>query len=81
MSFIGPRPDIPYCVEMYNDWQRQRLSVTPGIAGLWQVGHRKGLSFDEMVKIDLDYIARISPLLDLKITVLTIRTILLGDGS
>jgi lipopolysaccharide/colanic/teichoic acid biosynthesis glycosyltransferase len=81
MSFIGPRPDIPYCVEMYSEWQRQRLSATPGITGLWQVGHRKGVSFDEMVKIDLDYIARISPILDFKITVLTIRTILLGDGS
>jgi lipopolysaccharide/colanic/teichoic acid biosynthesis glycosyltransferase len=81
MSFIGPRPDIPFSVELYNDWHRQRLKVMPGITGLWQVCHRKGLSFNEMVKIDLDYINRMSIGLDIRILLLTIRTILIGDGS
>jgi lipopolysaccharide/colanic/teichoic acid biosynthesis glycosyltransferase len=81
MSFIGPRPDIPYCVEMYQDWQRKRLSVKPGITGLWQVGHRKELSFSDMVKLDIEYIDRQSLFLDIKIVLQTIRTIMVGDGS
>lgn len=81
MSFIGPRPDVPYSVDLYSEWHRKRLGVMPGITGLWQVGHRKGLSFDDMVKLDLEYISRLSLFLDLKICLLTIRTILIGDGS
>ncbi len=81
MSFIGPRPDLPYSVEMYNDWHRKRLEVKPGITGLWQVCHRKGLSFDDMVQLDLEYIKQQSLFLDTKIILKTIRTILIGDGS
>jgi lipopolysaccharide/colanic/teichoic acid biosynthesis glycosyltransferase len=81
MSFIGPRPDVPFSVTLYNDWHRNRLNVTPGITGLWQVSYRKGLSFNNMVQLDLDYIERLSPILDIKIILLTIRTILVGDGS
>ena len=81
MSFVGPRPDIPFAVEMYQDWQRKRLSVTPGITGLWQVYGRKGLCFEDMVRLDLDYINRQSALLDARILLLTIRTVLSGDGS
>jgi lipopolysaccharide/colanic/teichoic acid biosynthesis glycosyltransferase len=81
MSFIGPRPDIPFSVNLYSEWHYQRLNVLPGITGLWQVGQRKGLSFNEIVKIDLDYMERISPWLDFKIVLLTLRTIFSGDGS
>jgi lipopolysaccharide/colanic/teichoic acid biosynthesis glycosyltransferase len=81
MSFIGPRPDVPFSVSLYNDWHRKRLSIKPGISGMWQVCHRKGLSFNDMVKLDLEYVDRISPILDVKIVILTIRTILIGDGS
>ena len=81
MALIGPRPDIPYSVKMYQDWHNKRLAVKPGITGLWQVASRKSLSFDDMVKLDIEYIERQSPLLDLKIIFLTVRTILKGDGS
>jgi len=81
MSFIGPRPDIPFAVSMYNDWHRQRLQVKPGITGLWQVSRRKELSFNDMAHLDIDYIKRQSLRLDAKIFVLTIATILKMDGS
>jgi lipopolysaccharide/colanic/teichoic acid biosynthesis glycosyltransferase len=81
MSFIGPRPDLPFSVEMYHDWHRGRLAVKPGITGLWQICHRKGLCFDDMVKLDIEYIEQRSFLLDLKILLHTIRTVLTGDGS
>jgi lipopolysaccharide/colanic/teichoic acid biosynthesis glycosyltransferase len=81
MNFIGPRPDIPYSVKMYSDWHSKRLIIKPGITGLWQVGNRKKLSFNEMVRLDIEYIERQSPLLDIKIIFLTLLTILKGDGS
>jgi lipopolysaccharide/colanic/teichoic acid biosynthesis glycosyltransferase len=81
MSFIGPRPEIPFAVDMYRDWHRQRLSVEPGITGLWQTCGRGHVSFDDMVRLDIDYIERQSPLLDAKITLLTVSTILGRNGS
>jgi len=81
MSVIGPRPDIPFAVSMYKDWHRQRLSVRPGITGLWQVSGRKTLSFNDMVHLDIEYIQRQSPLLDIKIALSTIGTIFRCDGS
>lgn len=81
MSFIGPRPDIPFAVGMYKNWHRKRLSVKPGITGLWQVCRRKCIPFEGMVRLDIDYIKRQSLLLDTKILLLTIGTILRRDGS
>ncbi len=81
MSIIGPRPDIPFAVSMYKDWHRKRLSVKPGITGLWQVCGRKCIPFEGMVRLDIDYIKRQSLLLDTKIMFLTIGTILRSDGS
>jgi lipopolysaccharide/colanic/teichoic acid biosynthesis glycosyltransferase len=81
MSLVGPRPDIPYAVQMYKDWHLKRFSAMPGITGLWQVSKRKSLSFDDQVRLDIDYITRQSPVLDAKILLLTIRTILTRDGS
>jgi lipopolysaccharide/colanic/teichoic acid biosynthesis glycosyltransferase len=71
MSLVGPRPPMPYEYELYNDWHKQRLSALPGITGLWQVKAHNQVSFDEMVQIDLDYIASMSLWLDLKIILLT----------
>jgi lipopolysaccharide/colanic/teichoic acid biosynthesis glycosyltransferase len=81
MSVIGPRPDIPFAVNMYQDWHRQRLLVKPGISGLWQVSGRKCLSFEDMVRMDIEYINKQSLFLDIKISLLTIATVLSGDGS
>ncbi len=64
MSLVGPRPPLPYEVEAYTDWQRQRLQALPGVIGLWQVGGRSRVSFDEMVFQDVFYATNQSPLLD-----------------
>ena len=81
MSWVGPRPDIPFAVNMYDEWHRQRLLVKPGITGLWQVCGRKSISFQEMVRLDINYINKESLLWDTKILLLTIGIILRGDGS
>ena len=81
MSLVGPRPDIPFTVAMYKDHHRDRLGVTPGITGLWQVSGRKKVSFKDMVRLDIEYIKRQSLLLDIKILFLTVFTVLKGEGS
>lgn len=81
MSLVGPRPDVPYAVDMYNDWHRERLRAKPGITGLWQVRGRRNLSFEDMVRLDVDYIKRQSLFLDTKIMLLTVKIILRRDGS
>ena len=81
MSIVGPRPDIPYAVAMYKDWHKKRLNAKPGITGLWQVCHRKGIPFEGMVRLDIDYIKQRSLLLDIKIMLKTVVTILTKDGS
>jgi lipopolysaccharide/colanic/teichoic acid biosynthesis glycosyltransferase len=80
MSLVGPRPDIPFAVAMYKDWHRKRLSVKPGITGLWQVCQRYGLPFEGMVRLDILYIKRQSLMLDAKILLLTVATIVRRDG-
>jgi exopolysaccharide biosynthesis polyprenyl glycosylphosphotransferase len=81
MSLVGPRPPIPYEVEIYNDWHRARFHVKPGITGLWQVSGRNRLSFDQMVKLDIYYIENWSLWLDLKILLKTVPVVLEGDAS
>jgi lipopolysaccharide/colanic/teichoic acid biosynthesis glycosyltransferase len=82
MSLVGPRPPIPYEVECYSAWHRRRLqSIKPGITGLWQVMGRSKVSFDEMVRMDLRYVKSVSPWLDIKIMLMTIRVVFRGDGA
>jgi lipopolysaccharide/colanic/teichoic acid biosynthesis glycosyltransferase len=76
MSLVGPRPPIPYEVEAYEPWMRQRLEVRPGITGLWQVSGRSRLNVDEMFRLDVEYVRRQSLGLDLKILLLTVPTVL-----
>jgi len=77
MSFVGPRPDIPFAVGLYKEYHMKRLLVKPGMTGAWQVlPDRRWLSFDEVVQADLDYIKRLSLFLDIKILFLTIRELL-----
>jgi exopolysaccharide biosynthesis polyprenyl glycosylphosphotransferase len=80
MSIVGPRPPLPREVAGYDVWHRRRLSMKPGITGLWQVGARREEDFDRWVEIDLDYIDRWSLWLDLKIMLRTIPAMLLGQG-
>lgn len=81
MSFVGPRPPIPEEVGNYEGWQRRRLSMKPGITGLWQVSGRNHIDFDQWMKMDLEYIDNWSIWLDLKILLKTIPVVLLGKGA
>lgn len=72
MSFIGPRPTVTDQTDKYNDYQKQRLTVKPGVTGLAQVSGRNSLSWDEKIDIDIDYINRKSLRLDLYILMLTV---------
>jgi len=80
MTFVGPRPAIPYEVKNYKPWHMYRLTVTQGLTGLWQVMGRNELSFDAMVQLDIEYVRRRSLWLDIKIILATIPAVLLGRG-
>jgi lipopolysaccharide/colanic/teichoic acid biosynthesis glycosyltransferase len=71
MSLVGPRPPIPYEVEEYKPWYTDRFDVLPGLTGLWQVSGKNRLSFNEMIRLDIQYVRKRSLLLDLKIMLLT----------
>jgi len=81
MSLIGPRPAIPYEVEMYKPWHQLRLQAQPGISGLQQVTARCIAEFDEQVKLDIKYIERQSIWLDLKIALKTPLAIISARGA
>jgi lipopolysaccharide/colanic/teichoic acid biosynthesis glycosyltransferase len=81
MSLVGPRPPIPYEVDIYEPWHCQRLETKPGLTGLWQVTARSSADFDEMVRLDIQYIERQSLWLDLKILLKTPLEVLSGKGA
>jgi len=82
MSLVGPRPPVPYELEVYHTWHRRRvLEVKPGITGLWQVNGRSRTKFGEMVRMDLRYARMWSPWLDLVILLQTPHAVLSGDGA
>ena len=82
MSIVGPRPALPREVELYSDYQRQRLYVTPGLSCYWQIApHRNEMSFDEWVVLDLKYIQERSFWVDWKIIFLTVRAMLMKYGE
>lgn len=78
MSLVGPRPPLPREVAEYSAYDKQRLLVTPGCTGLWQVSGRSNLGFEEMVELDLRYIKERSILFDTKII---LKTVLVLFGS
>ena len=71
MSLVGPRPPIAYEVEQYADWHRGRLDAVPGMTGLWQVSGKNRLTFNEMVRLDIQYSRRKSFCLDTRILLKT----------
>ena len=82
MSIVGPRPALPREVELYSDYQRQQLYVTPGLSCYWQIApHRNEMSFDEWVALDLKYIQERSFWVDWKIIFLTVRAMLMKYGE
>ncbi len=82
MSLVGPRPPVPYEADIYDVWHRMRLlSVKPGITGLWQVMGRSSTNFDEMVRLDLKYVADWSLWKDIKIILKTPWAVIAGKGA
>ena len=82
MSIVGPCPALPREVELYSDYQRQRLYVTPGLSCYWQIApHRNEMSFDEWVALDMKYIQERSFWVDWKIIFLTVRAMLMKYGE
>jgi lipopolysaccharide/colanic/teichoic acid biosynthesis glycosyltransferase len=81
MSIVGPRPAIPYEVEMYKPWYFRRLETKPGITGLWQVTARSSCDYDEIIKLDIEYVEHQSFWLDLKIILKTPIAVLLCRGA
>jgi len=81
MSWVGPRPAVPQEVELYEPWHRQRLRVTPGLTGLWQVSGRSQVPFEEMCLLDIYYIDNWSLGLDMQIILRTIPRVLLAHGA
>jgi len=81
MSLVGPRPAIPYEVEMFDQRQRRRAAVPPGMTGLWQVRGRSRMTMREAIELDLEYVERQSLRLDLAILLRTLPVVLLRDGA
>lgn len=81
MSLVGPRPGLPSEVAEYSAHDRKRLNALPGISGAWQVGGRADVSFEEMIEMDLDYIATCSLFRDLSILLRTFRAVIDGRGA
>ncbi|NOZ84686.1 MAG: sugar transferase [Deltaproteobacteria bacterium] len=81
MSLVGPRPEMPFIVESYTAWQQERLSVKPGLTGLWQVLGRKDLPLHKHMEYDYYYIKNRSLTLDLTIILLTPAALVLGKGA
>lgn len=81
MSFVGPRPPLPREVEMYNEYQLQRLSVIPGLTCYWQVQpERNSISFDDWMECDMRYIRERSLKTDIKIMLKTVSTVFSMEG-
>jgi lipopolysaccharide/colanic/teichoic acid biosynthesis glycosyltransferase len=82
MSLVGPRPPLPYELEVYDIWHKRRLmEAKPGITGLWQISGRSRVKFDDMVRLDLRYAQKWSLWMDIKILLQTPRAILSGEGA
>lgn len=81
MTLVGPRPPVPYEVEIYGTRDRLRLSGKPGLTGTWQIYGRSRVTFNEMVEMDIAYLQQQSIWQDLKLIALTLPVMLLGRGG
>jgi exopolysaccharide biosynthesis polyprenyl glycosylphosphotransferase len=81
MSLVGPRPEIPYLVEMYEPWQHRRFAVLPGMTGWWQIHGRSDRPMHQHTEDDLYYVQNHSILLDLQIILRTVWIVLSGKGA
>jgi lipopolysaccharide/colanic/teichoic acid biosynthesis glycosyltransferase len=80
MRIVGPRPTLPYQVEQYDDFQRRRLLVKPGITGWAQVNGRNAISWEQRIKLDVWYVENRSLRLDIAILLKTIRVVTRKEG-
>jgi exopolysaccharide biosynthesis polyprenyl glycosylphosphotransferase len=81
MSIVGPRPPIAYELDHYQPWHHERLRVTPGLTGLWQVSGRSNVPFEEMVRLDIHYINTWTLLEDVRIILKTVPVVFNGTGG
>ena len=81
MSLVGPRPSLPYEYELMDSWHKKKVSVLPGITGIWQIRGRDEVKFSEQIVLDLYYIENRSLKLDLEILLKTIPVIIFGSGG
>ena len=81
MSIVGPRPPLPNEVEQYNEYQKQRLLVKPGITCYWQCSGRSGINFDEWMNLDMKYIRERGVITDLKIILKTVPAVINREGA
>jgi lipopolysaccharide/colanic/teichoic acid biosynthesis glycosyltransferase len=81
MSIVGPRPNVEWEVQAYEAWHRKRLAVKPGITGLAQVSGRSAISFDQLVRYDIEYVNKQSLMLDIQIMVQTVTEVLKRSGA
>jgi lipopolysaccharide/colanic/teichoic acid biosynthesis glycosyltransferase len=81
MSVVGPRPPLRAEVETYSDTMRRRLLIKQGITGLWQVSGRSDLSWEDAIRLDLDYVENWSMLRDLQIIFRTLRAVIASHGA
>lgn len=80
MSIVGPRPLLVDYLPLYNEWQKHRHDVRPGLTGFAQVSGRNRVSWKERFRLDVDYVEKVSLLLDLKILFLTVKAVIYKDG-
>jgi exopolysaccharide biosynthesis polyprenyl glycosylphosphotransferase len=81
MSLVGPRPPLPEEVEKYEEWQRRRLFMKPGLTCLWQISGRSEVDFDKWMKLDMDYVDQWSLWLDIKILLKTVPAVIRAKGA
>ena len=80
MALVGPRPLLPQYLELYNDFQRRRNEVKPGITGWAQVNGRNSISWEKKFEYDVWYVDNVSFLLDIKILIMTVLKVVKSEG-
>lgn len=81
MSLVGPRPTVKEQTDLYNNYQRQRLNMRPGMTGLAQVNGNISLTWDERIDYDIDYVKNFTFLLDIKILLKTVAVVIFGEDK
>src|SRR5260370_37158867 len=81
MTLVGPRPPLPYELEQYSSYEKQRLAGKPGLTGTWQVYGRSRVTFQEMIEMDIAYLEQQSIWQDIKLIFLTVPVMIFARGG